>query len=140
MDNSRFFGLVKERGVSQSHLCSLVDRNRHYLQDVKAGKSTPPEFHVRVWAEALNTTYEYLMGESDVCDPSPQKLNSMFHTSVMANMKREPKENPEVWVKPVESNQQKISELLGVIAKKPSAKKDMDDVLTYLEFIAKRGE
>ena len=38
------------------------------------------------------------------------------------------------------ANIKKISELLGVIAKKPSAKKDMDDVLTYLEFIAKRGE
>lgn len=39
-----------------------------------------------------------------------------------------------------EANHQKVAELLGMISKKPSAKKDMDDVLTYLEFIAKRGE
>ncbi len=38
------------------------------------------------------------------------------------------------------TERRKMAYLLGVIAKKPSAKKDLDDVLTYLEFIAKRGE
>ena len=69
MENDRFFSLIKLKGVSQTHLCSLVGRTRHYLQDVKAGKSTPPESFVRIWANALDTSYEYLMGEDE---PAPE--------------------------------------------------------------------
>ena len=71
MENDRFFSLIKLKGVSQTHLCSLVGRTRHYLQDVKAGKSTPPDTYVRIWADALDTTYEYLMGKDEPAQEIP---------------------------------------------------------------------
>lgn len=127
--------LMKQQGKTKKHMGEIVGKGGYYIKDCRTKGIQVPESIVRVWADDLNTTYEYLMG-----------LN-------------EPAQEPEIWVTTagnaetgksklfdlpeisgIETDRQKMSQLLGMIAKKPSAKKDLDDVLTYLEFIAKRGE
>lgn len=60
----RFRMLCKERGVKQTALFSMVGKPRTYSSDLNKIKNVPMEY-VRVWADALRTTPEYLMGETD---------------------------------------------------------------------------
>lgn len=63
----RFRMLCKERGVKQTALFAMVGKPRTYSSDLNKIKNVPMEY-VRVWADALRTTPEYLMGETG--DPS----------------------------------------------------------------------
>lgn len=63
----RFKMLCKERGVKQTALFAMVGKPRTYSSDLSKIKNVPMEY-VRVWADALRTTPEYLMGETD--DPA----------------------------------------------------------------------
>ena len=118
MENDRFFSLIKLKGVSQTHLCSLVGRTRHYLQDVKAGKSTPPEAFVRIWAEALDTSYEYLMGMDE-----PHRVVVDIGASSTDF-----------------SQNSKFNELYQQIAKKETAEADLQELQRFMEYLVKRGE
>jgi transcriptional regulator with XRE-family HTH domain len=118
MENDRFFSLIKLKGVSQTHLCSLVGRTRHYLQDVKVGKSTPPESFVRIWAEALDTSYEYLMGMDE-----PQRVVI------------------DVGASSIDLVQNSIfNELYQQIAEKKTAEADLAELERFMEYLVKRGE
>ena len=55
-DLTRLESLAKTKGISKTHLCSLVGRPKYYLNDIKN----------KVWAQTLNTTPEYLKGETDI--------------------------------------------------------------------------
>ena len=121
MENDRFFSLIKLKGVSQTHLCSLVGRTRHYLQDVKAGKSTPPESFVRIWANALDTSYEYLMGEDE---PTPQ--TRMTYSLGVSDIARQMGRNLE------------FNELYEQIAKKETAEADLAELERFMKYLAER--
>lgn len=66
----RFKNLCNKTGVKQTALFAMVGKPRSYSSDLKKIKNVPAEF-VEVWAKALQTTPEYLMGETD--DPSIKK-------------------------------------------------------------------
>ena len=57
--------LRKEAGKSKTYLCELVQKPNYYLRDIQKDGTVPPIEFIKIWADNLNTTPEYLMGESD---------------------------------------------------------------------------
>lgn len=76
----RFKALCKERGVNQSALFRAVGKDEFYGSNLRRMKNVPMEY-VRVWADALRTTPEYLMGETD----DPAESIKKEPTSLMAD-------------------------------------------------------
>ena len=64
----RFYDLCKKQGKMQSHLYDLVGLPSKAGSNLKRTKKVKPEI-LEVWAAELNTSAEYLNGETD--DPSP---------------------------------------------------------------------
>ena len=64
----RFVHLCKQQGKMQSHLYDLVGLPSKAGSNLKRTKKVKPEI-LEVWAAELNTSAEYLNGETD--DPSP---------------------------------------------------------------------
>lgn len=65
----RFQNLCTTKGMKMSALFDRVGKKSDYGSSLKRTKNVNPEF-VAAWAEALGTSVEYLMGETD--DPEPQ--------------------------------------------------------------------
>lgn len=102
MDTRRIKELAKLQGKSLSYICRLIDREVYYLNDVaKSEKREIPENDLRTIAINLETTVEYLKGETD--DPK-------FHLSTIG-MKTIPFENQ--GIRPVYGH---ASAGIGVIA------------------------
>lgn len=62
----RIVELAKERGIKLSYLAGLFGLGRTYFQDVKKRNANIPDERLFVIAEKLETTPEYLKGETDV--------------------------------------------------------------------------
>lgn len=70
-DILRIKELANSQGISLSSLCKRIGKTRTYLSEIyNRGRSVPNEY-VPALAEALHTTPEYLMGETD--DPGIKK-------------------------------------------------------------------
>lgn len=61
----RIVELAKERGIKLSYLAGLFGLGRTYFQDVKKRNANIPDDRLFVIAEKLETTPEYLKGETD---------------------------------------------------------------------------
>lgn len=72
LDFVRLNTLIKERGVTKSYLASKLNRNRVIFSDWARGKSAPSKEALRIIAYALDTTPEYLTGESDDPGHAPE--------------------------------------------------------------------
>lgn len=68
---SRVIDLSKNQGISLSSLCKRIGKTRTYLSEIQTRGRTIPLEYIPTLAEALHTTPEYLMGETD--DPSIKK-------------------------------------------------------------------
>lgn len=160
----RIKALIKLKGMKIGHVCAQLGLTHTYFSNVESGKTTMSDERIHKVAEILGTTYEYLTDQTN--DPRlPEEIEAeqgiktsiekMFERSDTNSLFDRMAEKEKVFVEPVETHKvafdlagvtgvetdhQKMAQLLGMIAKKPSAKKDMEDILTYLEFIAKRGE
>lgn len=66
MNFDRLDELRKKHGVSNSFLCDLVGRKRYYINDCRNKGTVIPDEYIKRWAEALETTPEYLNGETDI--------------------------------------------------------------------------
>lgn len=69
MNTDRIKALAKEQGKSITYLCSLLNRPKYYLNDIKKNDSEMPEEYLKTIANELNTTVAYLKGETD--NPPP---------------------------------------------------------------------
>lgn len=59
----RIFETAKEKGISISFICNKLGKGRGYLHDVRKGKSSlTPEF-VRIIADVLGVSVDYLLGK-----------------------------------------------------------------------------
>ena len=58
--------LSKERGISQAFICNKLGLSRNYLSEVKKGKTSLSDDRLIIIADILNTTPEYLKGETDI--------------------------------------------------------------------------
>lgn len=61
----RVLQLAKEKGISQAYICGKLGLRRTYLADVRLGKDSIPDDRLAIIADILNTTPEYLKGETD---------------------------------------------------------------------------
>lgn len=66
MDYDRFENLRAERGITKKYIADALNRKDTICQDWKKGKSTPNPAQLSIIADILNTTPEYLKGESDI--------------------------------------------------------------------------
>jgi len=72
----RIKGLAKMNGFSLERLYAEAELPKAYLRDVRAGKSTLTNPRLNKIAEILNTTPEYLRGETDEKNkPAPETEN-----------------------------------------------------------------
>lgn len=62
----RISALKKKKGVSYTYLCAQVGRGSNYIADCKNKGVAIPDDVIAVWADILDTSPEYLKGETDV--------------------------------------------------------------------------
>ncbi len=63
---NRVLQLAKEKGISQAFICGKLGLRRTYLSEVRMGKDSLPDDRLAIIADLLNTTPEYLKGETDI--------------------------------------------------------------------------
>ena len=68
--------LAKEKGVSLSFICGKLGLARNYLSEVKKGKTKISDDRIAIIADLLNTTPEYLKGETDIKEKPSSSLGS----------------------------------------------------------------
>jgi len=68
MDTSRIKKLAKAQGKTLSYICGLIGREVYYLNDLEKSSTEMSLDDLRVIANNLDTTVEYLRGETD--DPN----------------------------------------------------------------------
>lgn len=68
----RFEEIRMERGVTKVHVAQALKRKPTIIQDWKYRKSAPNNEQLRVVADILGTTPEYLTGQTD--DKNPAQL------------------------------------------------------------------
>mgnify|MGYP005943294895 CR=1 FL=1 len=61
----RVLQLAKEKGVSQAFICGKLGVRRTYLSEVRVGKDNLADDRLSIIADLLNTTPEYLKGETE---------------------------------------------------------------------------
>ena len=66
MDVSRIKELAKSQGKSVAYICALMGQQRGYLNDVQNKNLSIPEDRLSAVALDLNTTVDYLLGNSDL--------------------------------------------------------------------------
>lgn len=64
-DFTRFEKLRAKKGVTKAHIAAAIGRTPTAIQDWKQKKSVPNTEQLKIVAEILGTTPEYLMGETD---------------------------------------------------------------------------
>ena len=69
-DFNRFETLRAERGIPKAFIAQKLDRASSLCNDWKLGKSTPNDKQLKVVAQILGTTPEYLTGQTDEKAPA----------------------------------------------------------------------
>lgn len=73
--------LAKEKGMSLSFLCGKLGLARNYLSEVKKGKTKISDDRLAIIADILNTTSEYLKGETDIKEkPTSAQADELSET------------------------------------------------------------
>lgn len=67
--SNRIESLRKQRGISLTHLNNAIGAHRGKITDVRAGKSSFSDAEIILLAKELNTSTDYLLGNTD--DPQP---------------------------------------------------------------------
>jgi len=77
--------LAREQGKTIAYICSLLGKNRGFLNEVKYGKNSIDEIELKIISDALNTTPAYLKDETDeknkpaeILDERVVKLNELM--------------------------------------------------------------
>lgn len=73
----RIRSLLKERGQKSKWLCEKLGVAESYLSDVKRGKNTLTNDRLAIIADILDTTPEYLRGETDRKEKTPAEPASV---------------------------------------------------------------
>lgn len=69
---SKIKSLIKLKGMTQVFVCNQLGVKGSYLSDVANGKNTMSEDRIRIIADILGTTYEYLTDQTDRPDKFPE--------------------------------------------------------------------
>lgn len=80
--------LREKNGISLTHLNSKIGAYRGKLTEVRKGKTTLNKEELAVLAEALSTSTDYLLGNTDDPRPAGQKESSPFCGELVGPNKR----------------------------------------------------
>lgn len=72
----KILNILKEKGISQAFVCGKLGLRRSYLADVRIGKDNLSDDRLAVIADILNTTPEYLKGETDIKEKPATEVGS----------------------------------------------------------------
>ena len=70
----RMNALVQEKGIKKAHICRKLGKTNYYLRDAEKYQTDIQGESLRIIADILGTTSEYLSGETD--DKYPPTLNN----------------------------------------------------------------
>ena len=65
VDFDRLYARIREKGFTQKHLCQLAGKGRQYIADARGGNGRISPEALEIFAQALDTTPAWLLGESD---------------------------------------------------------------------------
>lgn len=68
---TRILELAKSKGISLTFICNKLGRANNYLLEIKKGKNRLTDDNVSIIADILDTTPEYLKGETDIKEKKP---------------------------------------------------------------------
>ncbi len=80
----RISALAKKKGISKTHICNEIGKERSWLQTVNKQNSTIPPKCLEQIADILGTTVEYLNGETD----NPEKEKSPSSIDELSDFKK----------------------------------------------------
>lgn len=84
VDLDRLYARIREKGVTQKFLCDRAGKGRQYIADARSGKGSISAQALRAFADALDTTVEWLSGESDVKErPAPPHQEALVDAIIM---------------------------------------------------------
>ena len=69
----RLMTLIKQKGKTKTYLCKKLGRGAYFLRDAQNANQDIPEEFIRILADELNTSYEYLTNQTD-CPDAKQPL------------------------------------------------------------------
>lgn len=118
----RIQGMCKSSGISQKHLCDILKEDRAFLSNVFRGNRTINDRQLEILARELNTTVEYLTGETD--NPNAAEQDEQ-ETDELTEYLEELKTRPEM-------------RILFSLAK-GATKKDVEDAVKIIEALRNRG-
>ena len=68
VDVNRIKALAKKQGIQMKYFCDYFGKAQSYFADIRNGKNRLDENELSIIADKLNTTVEYLTGQTD--DPA----------------------------------------------------------------------
>lgn len=71
-DYDRLKELIKEKGITQKFIADKLGRKPSIFQAWRNGSSTPNVDQIKIIAEILQTTPQYLLGQTDEKNPTTQ--------------------------------------------------------------------
>lgn len=81
---SRLDARIKEKGVTQKFLCDKAGKGRQYISDARNGNGSISAEALVIFADALDTTVEWLTGESNQKEkPAPPLGESLVDAIIM---------------------------------------------------------
>lgn len=72
VDVNRIKALAKKQGIQMKYFCDYFGKAQSYFADIRNGKNRLDENELSIIADKLNTTVEYLTGQTD--DPAKPAL------------------------------------------------------------------
>ena len=72
----RMNALVQEKGIKKAHICRKLGKTNYYLRDAEKYRTDIQGESLRIIADILGTTPEYLSGETDDNNPSVSRNES----------------------------------------------------------------
>lgn len=88
-DFTRFNDLAKRKGITKLYIATQIGRHQSIFNDWSKGKSVPKPEHLRQVATLLDTTPEYLTGESDdpghAPEPTPAQRQLLSLAETLTN-------------------------------------------------------
>jgi hypothetical protein len=126
--------LRKEKGISATFLCAQVGKNRFFIKDCRNGKGHVSDDAVAKWADILDTTPEYLKGETDVKEKphvDDKRQDSLNRTIGEISHLIEKQKSPNAEAEGLENERALIEEAISMLSE--SRKRQL---LEYARFLA----
>ena len=131
---NRLKELIKERGRTMAYFNRLLNKNRSYLSNVMTGSDRISDDDIKIIADELDTTPEYLKGETDVKEKphvGDKRQDSLNRTIGEISHLIEKQKSPNAEAEGLENERALIEEAISMLSE--SRKRQL---LEYARFLA----